>query len=72
MHRLLGGHHACALGVEDPAKVTGTDAESDSAFETAYSILRARINALVALPASAFEDRTELKQELDRIGLLGI
>lgn len=37
-------------GVEDPAKATGTDAEIDAAFEKAYSILRKRIEAFLALP----------------------
>ena len=39
-------------GVEDPAHATGTDAEIDAAFMTAYRILRARIEAFLALPLS--------------------
>ncbi|WP_374515890.1 arsenate reductase ArsC [Niveibacterium sp.] len=58
-------------GVEDPAHVTGTDEEIDAAFMTAYSILRARIEAFLALPlAELVNDRARLKAELDRIGTL--
>ncbi len=35
--------------MEDPATVTGKDAEIDAAFETAYLILRKRIEAFLAL-----------------------
>lgn len=55
-------------GVEDPAKVTGTDAEIDAAFETAYSILRKRIEAFLALPASVFENKDQLQTSLNKIG----
>ena len=58
-------------GVEDPAHATGTDAEIDAAFDTAYRILRARIEALLALPLETLQhDRAALKAELDRIGQL--
>ncbi len=58
-------------GVDDPAHATGTDAEIDAAFVTAYRILRARIEAMLVLPlAELAEDRTRLKAELDRIGTL--
>jgi arsenate reductase len=58
-------------GVEDPAHATGTDAEIDAAFLTAYRILRARIEALLALPlAQLQDDRARLKAELDRIGTI--
>lgn len=56
-------------GVEDPAHVTGTDAEIDAAFLTAYRILRARIEALFALPPDLMAtDPVRFKAELDRIG----
>jgi arsenate reductase len=56
-------------GVEDPAHATGTDAEIDAAFLTAYRILRARIEAFLALPLSKLTGGDErLKSELDRIG----
>lgn len=58
-------------GVDDPAKATGCDAEIDAAFASAYHILRARIEAFLALPlAELQQDPPRLKQELDRIGKL--
>ncbi len=55
-------------GVEDPAHVSGTDREIDAAFETAYRILRARIEAFLALPLSKLQsDPLELKRALDQI-----
>ncbi len=70
-------------GVDDPAHATGTDAEIDAAFYTAYRILRARIEAFLALPPETLahtrnalppEMRTHargaLRAELDRIGRL--
>lgn len=58
-------------GVEDPAHARGTDAEIDAAFASAYRILRARIEALLALPLAELQsDRPRLKAELDRIGML--
>lgn len=59
-------------GVEDPAKATGSEAEIDAAFMTAYRILRTRIEAFFALPLVELQqDKARLKVELDRIGLLG-
>ena len=58
-------------GVEDPAHATGTDAEIDAAFMTAYRILRARIAAFFALPLADLQhDKVKLKAEMDRIGTL--
>jgi arsenate reductase len=58
-------------GVEDPAHATGTDAEIDAAFMTAYRILRARIEAFLALPLNALQqDPAQLKAALDDIGHL--
>ncbi|BBH12127.1 arsenate reductase ArsC [Chromobacterium haemolyticum] len=58
-------------GVQDPAHATGSDAEIDAAFMSAYHILRARIEAFLALPlAELQQDRARLKAELDRIGSL--
>ena len=58
-------------GVDDPSHVVGTEEEIDAAFETAYAILRARIEAFLALPlAELAADRARFKQELDRIGSL--
>ena len=56
-------------GVDDPSHVVGTKEEIDAAFETAYAILRARIEAFLALPIDELKsDRARLKAELDRIG----
>ncbi len=56
-------------GVDDPAHATGTDAEIDAAFMRAYRILRARIEAFLALPLAELQhDPARLKVELDRIG----
>ncbi|CAN7597181.1 arsenate reductase ArsC [Massilia sp. LjRoot122] len=58
-------------GVEDPSHVVGTEEEIAAAFETAYAILRARIEAFLALPLDALKnDKPRLKAELDRIGTL--
>lgn len=58
-------------GVDDPAHVTGTDAEIDAAFMTAYRILRCRIEAFLALPLSELiNNPPQLQAELDRIGTL--
>lgn len=58
-------------GVDDPAHATGTDAEIDAAFMTAYRILRARIEAFLALPLEQLQaDPARMKAELDRIGSL--
>jgi len=60
-------------GVDDPAHATGTDAEIDAAFEQAYRILRARIEAFLALPLSTLAgDKAALKVELDRIAGLTV
>ena len=58
-------------GVEDPAHATGSDEEIDAAFMQAYRVLRARIEAFLALPLDELRgNRTGLKAELDRIGAL--
>lgn len=56
-------------GVDDPAQVSGSEAEINAAFQHAYQVLRARIEALLALPlATLSHDRTSLKAALERIG----
>ena len=55
-------------GVEDPAHATGTDEEIDAAFMKAYRILRARIEAFLALPLETLKnDKAALKAEMDKI-----
>lgn len=56
-------------GVEDPAHASGTEEEIDAAFMKAYRILRARIEAFLALPLDQLKnDKARLKAELDKIG----
>jgi arsenate reductase len=56
-------------GVDDPAHATGPEEAVEAAFMAAYRILRARIEALLALPLDELSrDRPRLKAELDRIG----
>lgn len=58
-------------GVEDPAHVTGSDAEIDAAFMMAYRILRYRIEQFLVLPLAELQQNPErLKTELDRISTL--
>lgn len=58
-------------GVDDPAHATGSEADIDAAFVRAYRILRARIEALLALPLDQLQqDKATLQAELDRIGTL--
>lgn len=58
-------------GVDDPAKASGSDAEIDAAFDSAYRILRHRIEAFLALPDDLLKrDPTAFKAELARIGML--
>jgi len=58
-------------GVEDPAHARGTDTEIDAAFVSAYSTLRARIEAFMALQLADLQcDLARLKAELDRIGTI--
>jgi arsenate reductase len=61
----LRGH----WGVDDPAAVTGTEAEIDAAFARAWDVLTRRADALLALPFADL-DPGALKTELDRIGAL--
>lgn len=59
-------------GVKDPGHVIGTEEEINTAFETTYATLRARIEAFLALPLEELKgDRERFKAELDRIGHIG-
>ena len=56
-------------GVEDPSHVAGSEAEIAAAFERAYAILRARIEAFFALQLDDLPDYpARFKEALDRIG----
>lgn len=57
-------------GLPDPAAVEGSDAAKQQAFLQAHGIVKARLRALLALPAEIWADRTQLKNALDHIGLL--
>ncbi|MES2160860.1 MAG: arsenate reductase ArsC [Pseudomonadota bacterium] len=60
-------------GVDDPSHVVGTEEEIETAFELAYRIIRARIEAFLALPlAELATDKAAFKLELDRIGGLSV
>ena len=55
-------------GVDDPAHAKGTEEEIEAAFMTAYRILRARIEAFLALPVGVLKDKpATLTAELERI-----
>ena len=59
-------------GDEDPAHATGTDEEIDAAFMKAYRILRARIEAFLALPLETLRhDKIALKLAMDKIATIG-
>ena len=58
-------------GVADPAKAHGSETEIDCAFEHAYRVLRARIEAFFELPEHlARRDPAAFQAELERIGHL--
>jgi arsenate reductase (thioredoxin) len=64
----LGNVMRAHWGVEDPAKLAGTDAEIDAAFVKAYSILRRRIVAFLGLPTEVLADRKQLASAITEIG----
>jgi arsenate reductase len=64
----LGNVLRAHWGVDDPAKASGSDEEIDAVFRRAYSILRKRIEAFLALPADTLQDRAKLAQTLTKIG----
>ena len=67
----LGSVLRAYWGVEDPAYASGSDAEIEAAFMTAYRILRTRIEAFLALPLDELRhDQARLKAGLDRVGRL--
>ena len=60
-------------GVADPGRATGTPAEIEASFEHAYRTLRARIEALLALPLMELrQNPMQLAEQLQRIGQIGI
>lgn len=57
-------------GLPDPASVEGDDADKREAFRQAHRTVKARLLALLALPADVWGDRVALKESLDRIGFV--
>ena len=57
-------------GLPDPAGVEGDEATKREAFRQAHRIVKARLLALLALPAAIWGNRNELKLALDRIGFV--
>jgi arsenate reductase len=67
----LGSALRAHWGVDDPAHATGTDAAIDAAFAGAYTTLRTRIEAFLALPLETLgRDQAALKSAMDRIATL--
>ena len=58
-------------GVNDPARVDGTDAEKRKGFIKALAELSTRINLIRNLPLDKL-GRLALKKKLDEIGMLGM
>jgi arsenate reductase len=56
-------------GVEDPAAVSGSEAEKWLAFRNTFKALENRIKIFVSLPIASL-DRLKLQRELDAIGKL--
>jgi arsenate reductase len=57
-------------GVDDPAKATGTEEEINVSFRNAYTILRKRIEAFLALDFSQLRNESALTEKLHKIGQL--
>ena len=64
----LGAVMRSHWGVEDPAHATGSDADIDAAFMAAYTRLRRRIEAFLALPLEELAMKPEqLQTAMNRI-----
>ncbi|MEW9306668.1 MULTISPECIES: arsenate reductase ArsC [Labrys] len=62
------GHPMSAhWGIEDPARVEGSDIEKETAFVTALRFLKNRISAFIALPVASL-DQASLRAQLIEIG----
>lgn len=57
-------------GLPDPAAVEGDEEDKREAFRQAHRIVKARLQALLALPAEVWSDRVALKESLDHIGFV--
>jgi arsenate reductase (thioredoxin) len=67
----LGAVMRAHWGVADPAKATGSEAQIQASFEQAYRLLRARIEAFLALDEKRLNDREALQASLHAIGQIG-
>lgn len=56
-------------GIEDPAKVRGTDLAQRAAFEDAMRFMRNRVTAFISLPLKSI-DRMALQSKLQGIGMM--
>ncbi|HZV61898.1 MAG TPA: arsenate reductase ArsC [Methylophilaceae bacterium] len=63
----LGDSLRAHWGVDDPAKIIGSEEEMDAAFEHAYAILRNRVESFLSIVTQDMPN-AYLKKELDRIG----
>ena len=67
---VLGDFVRTHWGLPDPAAADGSDEDKREAFRQAHRTVKARLTALQALPVAVWNDRTALKEALDRIGLV--
>lgn len=66
---VLSGVPRAHWGVEDPGQASGSDQQIEAAFESAYRVLRARIEAFLALPDDLrARDPVAFGAALERIG----
>ena len=66
----LGSVIRAHWGVDDPAKATGTEEEINASFRNAYTILRRRIEAFLALDFNQLKTDSALTEKLCEIGQL--
>lgn len=57
-------------GLPDPAAIENDDQAKRDAFRAAHRTIKARLQAFLALPAEAWDDRQSLKTALDNIGFV--
>ena len=70
MDLVIGDFIRSHWGLPDPAEAEGSDADKAAAFAHAHAIVKARVQALLALPGHVWQDRGMLQQALDQIGHL--
>jgi arsenate reductase (thioredoxin) len=67
---LWPGHPSiCHWGIEDPAKVEGSDIEKERAFEQAFRFLKNRIGTFINLPLGSL-DQFAMCNHLRQIGYM--